>query len=105
VQERIGGGSYSTVKRYLDEWKAQRQSRQQEAVELPKEIVIRGSEFIGSLWARAATLAEERLDLAREASLVAMSTIKSHVNHIFGTLGARNRVEAVRRAQELNLLT
>jgi LuxR family maltose regulon positive regulatory protein len=39
-----------------------------------------------------------------QALIVAISTVKSHVNHIFGKLGARNRVEAVRRAQELGLL-
>ncbi len=38
------------------------------------------------------------------ALVVAVSTVKSHVNHIFGKLGARNRVDAVRRARELGLL-
>jgi LuxR family transcriptional regulator, maltose regulon positive regulatory protein len=38
------------------------------------------------------------------ALIVAVGTVKSHVNHIFGKLGARNRVDAVRRARELNLL-
>src|SRR4051812_45508923 len=66
VQERIGGGSYSTVKRYLDAWKAQRQAVEQQAADLPQEIATHGSAFIGSLWARAATLAEQRLAQARE---------------------------------------
>lgn len=35
---------------------------------------------------------------------VAVSTIKSHVNHIFGKLGVTNRLEAVLRARQLNLL-
>jgi len=38
------------------------------------------------------------------ALVVATSTVKSHVNHIFGKLGVQTRVEAVLRAQELNLL-
>jgi LuxR family maltose regulon positive regulatory protein len=38
------------------------------------------------------------------ALIVSISTVKSHINHIFGKLGARNRVDAVRRAQELGLL-
>jgi LuxR family maltose regulon positive regulatory protein len=36
--------------------------------------------------------------------VVATSTVKAHINHIFGKLGVGNRVEAVLRAQELNLL-
>jgi ATP/maltotriose-dependent transcriptional regulator MalT len=35
---------------------------------------------------------------------VAVSTIKSHVNHIFGKLGVTNRLEAVLRARQFNLL-
>ena len=35
---------------------------------------------------------------------VAVSTVKSHINHIFGKLGVRSRLEAVLRAQELRLL-
>jgi LuxR family maltose regulon positive regulatory protein len=38
------------------------------------------------------------------ALVVAVSTVKSHVNHIFSKLGARNRVDAVRRAQDLGLI-
>jgi LuxR family maltose regulon positive regulatory protein len=35
---------------------------------------------------------------------VAISTVKAHINHIFGKLGVHNRLEAVLRAQELDLL-
>jgi predicted ATPase/DNA-binding CsgD family transcriptional regulator len=36
--------------------------------------------------------------------IVAVSTVKTHVNNIYGKLGASNRVQAVSRAQELNIL-
>jgi LuxR family transcriptional regulator, maltose regulon positive regulatory protein len=50
-------------------------------------------------------LAEGRdnAEIAR-ALVVAVSTIKSHVNHIFGKLGVGNRLEAVLRARQLNLV-
>ena len=35
---------------------------------------------------------------------IAVSTVKAHSNHIFGKLGVHSRLEAVLRAQELNLL-
>jgi hypothetical protein len=66
VQERIGGGSYSTVKRYLDDWKVQRQVTQQQAMEVPEEIVARGNEFMRKLWAVATTLAEQRVAQLRD---------------------------------------
>jgi LuxR family maltose regulon positive regulatory protein len=36
--------------------------------------------------------------------VIAVSTVKSHVNHIFGKLGVRNRTQAAKRAQDLGLL-
>jgi LuxR family maltose regulon positive regulatory protein len=38
------------------------------------------------------------------ALTVAVSTVKSHINHILGKLGVTSRLEAVLRAQELKLL-
>ena len=42
-------------------------------------------------------------DIAR-ALVVAVSTVKTHVNRIFGKLGATSRTQAVARARELQLL-
>lgn len=36
--------------------------------------------------------------------VVAVSTVKSHTNHIYGKLGVKSRTQAVARAQELGLL-
>jgi LuxR family transcriptional regulator, maltose regulon positive regulatory protein len=52
---------------------------------------------------RMVAAGEDNAQIARTL-IVAVSTVKSHINHIFGKLGARNRVDAVRRAQELGLL-
>jgi len=46
---------------------------------------------------------QDNAEIAR-ALVVAVSTIKSHVNHIFSKLGVGNRLEAVLRARQLNLL-
>jgi LuxR family maltose regulon positive regulatory protein len=35
---------------------------------------------------------------------VAPSTVKTHINNIYGKLGVQTRVQAVTRARELNLL-
>jgi len=36
--------------------------------------------------------------------VVAVSTVKSHINHIHGKLGVKSRTQALARANELNLL-
>jgi len=41
--------------------------------------------------------------IAREL-VVTLDTVKKHVGHILGKLGAGNRTEAVARARELGLL-
>ncbi|MFN8597898.1 MAG: LuxR C-terminal-related transcriptional regulator [Anaerolineae bacterium] len=36
--------------------------------------------------------------------IIGLGTVKTHINNIFGKLGAKNRTQAVARARELNLL-
>ena len=36
--------------------------------------------------------------------VVALSTVKTHINNIYGKLGVRRRTEAVARARDLKLL-
>ena len=59
VQERIGGGSYTTIKRYLDAWK-QQQTRQP-VVEVPAEVTAQGMAAVQALWSTAAQLAHEQV--------------------------------------------
>ncbi|HXD09808.1 MAG TPA: LuxR C-terminal-related transcriptional regulator [Anaerolineales bacterium] len=37
--------------------------------------------------------------------VIAVSTVKSHINSLYGKVGARNRVEAIARARELGILS
>ena len=41
--------------------------------------------------------------IAREL-VVSLDTVKKHVSHVLGKLGAANRTEAVARARELSLI-
>ncbi len=66
VQERIGGGSYSTVKRFLAAWKAQQEASKQPAVDLPDAVAARGAALVRELWGAAAALAEQRSTQVRE---------------------------------------
>jgi LuxR family maltose regulon positive regulatory protein len=42
-------------------------------------------------------------EIAQEL-VIALSTVKSHINHMYGKLGVKSRTQAVARAQELGLL-
>lgn len=64
VQGRIGGGSYSTVKRFLDAWKAERKSTAP-AIEVPPDVAARGEELVRALWGAAHSLADQRIAEAR----------------------------------------
>ena len=57
VQARIGGGSYTTTKRLLDEWEAVQTSKPTVIVELPAEIATRAEETVRALWLSATALA------------------------------------------------
>ena len=59
VQERIGAGSYTTVKRYLDAWKAQQAQRPPVAV--PLEITAKATTAIQAIWSAAVAQAEQRV--------------------------------------------
>lgn len=66
VQAIIGGGSFSTVKRYLDAWKAQRQVAVAAPVAAPAEIMQRAAEFGRLIWQEASTLAAQEVTRIRD---------------------------------------
>ena len=66
VQAVIGGGSFSTVKKHLDAWKAQRQVAAAAPVVAPSEIMQRAAEFGRLLWQEASLLAAQEVQRVRE---------------------------------------
>lgn len=59
VQARVGGGSYTTVKRYLDTWRQQRVAAP--AASAPPAIAEQGAALVRELWASAQALADEQV--------------------------------------------
>lgn len=64
IQALIGGGSFSTVKKHLDAWKAQRQTTVPAVA--PAEILQRATEFGRLVWQEAVTLAAQEVMRVRE---------------------------------------
>lgn len=59
VQARIGGGSYSTVKRFLDAWKAERVAPTPR-VAVPETVLSKSNGFVQQLWAAALAIADQQ---------------------------------------------
>ena len=63
VQSEIGGGSFTTVKRHLDAWRAAQQAAP--PLPAPPVVVERATEFAQVVWAAAAQLASEQIAQVR----------------------------------------
>jgi chromosome segregation ATPase len=66
VQSRIGGGSYSTVKRFLDVWKQERAEAATAAPDTPPEVQAKGQEFARAVWALASREAQREAQQAKD---------------------------------------
>lgn len=66
VQARIGGGSYTTIKRHLDAWKDQQATAAQESIKAPDFVLEKSTELGGVLWAMAAREARKEALAAKE---------------------------------------
>lgn len=65
VQERVGGGSYTTVKRYLDIWKQQRAETVGE-VSIPDVVQAKAAELVRAVWLAASTEAGQQIQRIQE---------------------------------------
>lgn len=68
VQEKIGGGSYSTVKRYLDAWTQERAKSKNNTIDLPPAAVEAAVEMAKSIWAQAERDAMQKTAAIRESA-------------------------------------
>lgn len=98
VQEQIGGGSYTTVKRYLEQWKAKQ--KRQPPIELPPEIASQVNQVVGDLWASAANLAEQRSAEIRQAAQRQVNEAQAALASAEAAI-ARLESEAEQQAQQL----
>ena len=86
VQARIGGGSYSTVKRYLDVWKARCAAALAEVKDIPPEVEARGKELTASLWTLASAQANRQAQAAREEAQAEVNALREELSE------ARNEI-------------
>jgi septal ring factor EnvC (AmiA/AmiB activator) len=92
VQARIGGGSYSTVKRYLDVWKQRR--AEDAAIKAPAEVEARGLELARAVWAVAAAAANREAQAAREDAAAAVAAMREELAEARNEIARLERLES-----------
>ncbi len=96
VQAKIGGGSYTTIKRFLDQWAAQRASEAQTALDVPASVAKKGMEFARALWA---TASHEAQGLTLAAKLAADTKVSEISKELAFAQSEIRRLEALEEAQ------
>jgi hypothetical protein len=93
VQERIGGGSYTTIKRHLDTWSASQGFA--DSVELPESLAAKSAELGRVLWSTAVREADKSV---REAKVAAAKQVEAIGNEL---KFAQNQIEALELAESV----
>lgn len=91
VQNRIGAGSFTTVKRFLDEWEAQVVSKA--PVEIPSIVSERAQTLVQTLWTSANQLAQQESQKVKEEALADVSAARKELSDALNELQRLERVE------------
>ncbi len=79
VQDGIGGGSYTTVKRYLDQWRAAA-PKQRRAVELPEAAVAKLMNLGRDFWSLLDEQAGQQVEALRAATGEEIAAIQAQLD-------------------------
>ena len=98
VQARIGGGSYSTVKKCLDVWKQQRAEAATAAPDTPAEVQAKGQEFARIVWALASREAQAEAQQAKDEAQAAVAAVRVELAEATNEIARLEGVEASQAA-------
>lgn len=90
IHDRIGGGSYSTIQRYLDPWRQQQE--QLAMIDLPGAIKEQADRFAVSLWELASRLAAAEVIAIKNQSAADLAAAQTEMKDAYAEIG---RLEAV----------
>lgn len=98
VQARIGGGSYSTVKKFLDVWKQQRAEAATAAPDTPAEVQAKGQEFARAVWALASREAQAEAQQAKDEAQAEVAAVRGELAEATNEIARLEGVEASQAA-------
>ena len=96
VQSRIGGGSFTTVKRYLDAWAQERKSNEVNSDDLPEQLRAILNRIAIECWGIAKSEARSELDLLQRAMAQAKSSHETQLKEVLDELQRLEGQEVVR---------
>ena len=98
VQSRIGGGSYSTVKRYLDVWKQEKAAMDAGATDTPPAIQAKGQEFAQTVWALASREAQREAQAIKDEAKAQVVAVRADLVGATAEIARLEAVESTRAA-------
>lgn len=94
VQERIGGGSFTTVKKHLVAWAELRAKAAANATAVPVELLGKAQEFGRSLWAVAVAQAQLDAQRVKDIAEAEVAGLKKELSEASGEIVRLEDVEA-----------
>jgi len=98
VQRRIGGGSYSTVKKHLTAWAEQRAKESISVPAIPAEVVAKTQEFGRAVWAIAAAGAQQEIQKVKESTQAEVVAVRNELTEATGVITRLEGIEAEQSA-------
>lgn len=94
VQSRIGGGSFTTIKRCLDVWRQEQATATPSAPDLPAEVQARGNDLVRAVWALATRDAQRVAQQARDEAATEVAAVRGELVEASTEIARLERVEA-----------
>lgn len=98
VQARIGGGSFSTVKRYLDGWRQQREQDAAAAPATPREVQEKAQDFARAVWALASREAQRGVLQVKEEAQAAAMVLRAELAETSSEIARLETIESAQAA-------
>lgn len=98
VQSRIGGGSYSTVKKHLAAWAEQRAKETITVPAIPAEVLAKTQELGRAVWAIAAAVAQQEIQKVKESAQAEVTAVRNELMEATGVIARLEGIEAEQSA-------
>ena len=96
VQARIGGGSYTTVKKFLDLWRSNRSIGDMASIDLPPEVEAKGKEFVLATWTLAKQISNKEAQAAKDVAASDVAAVRLEIAQALQEIARLEESEAQR---------